>query len=128
MPFCAAWAALTKSAASITEQLENIPEALATDASYSMLRNTVGESKVDPFLFQTANFRFSPIRAIRMRRAEAKHARFVEAQNEIQMNRLRLTQLQRLAEGKEDPALEREIRYLESLTQAQARELEELES
>lgn len=128
VPFCVAWAALTKPATSLTEQLESIPDALATDASFSMLRNTVGEDKVDPFLFQTSNFRFSPIRAIRMRRAEAKHARFVEAQNENQMNRLRLAQLQRLNEGKEDPVLEREIRYLESVTQAQARELEELES
>ena len=128
VPFCVAWAALTKPATSLTEQLEHIPDALATDASFSMLRNTVGEDKVDPFLFQTSNFRFSPIRAIRMRRAEAKHARFVEAQNENQMNRLRLAQLHRLNEGKEDPVLESEIRYLESVTQAQARELEELES
>lgn len=128
VPFCAAWSALTKPTATLTEQLEAIPDALATDASFAMLRSTVGEAKIDPLLFQTANFRFSPIRGIRMRRAEAKHARHIEAQNEIQANRLRMAQLTRLLDGKEDPMIEREIRYLDSVIQTQARELEELES
>lgn len=126
--FCSAWAALTKPTNTLQEQLDTIPDAVASDASYAMLKSTIGEVKIDPLLANTANFRFSPVRAIRMRRAEAKHARFVESQNELQMNRLRLAQLQRLIEGKEDPVVEREVRYLESLIQAQARELEELES
>ena len=42
------------------------------------------------------------------------------------MTKLRLMQLERARQGKEDPALEREIAYLQSLAESLTREIAEL--
>jgi hypothetical protein len=126
LPFCSAIAVLTKPAGEMVDRLDQIPDILADDTNYSNLKNTVGEAKIDPFMFSISNFAWNPIRRLRMHAVEAKVARAKEAETELQMAKLRLMQMERARQGKEDPALEREISYLQSLTEDLAREIAEL--
>lgn len=126
VPYCNAIAIVTKPAAEMVDRLDQIPDILADDTNYTTLKNTVGETKLDPFMFSVSNFAWNPIRRIRMHAVEAKVARAKEAETELQMTKLRLMQLERARQGKEDPALEREIAYLQSLSDSLTREIAEL--
>lgn len=126
LPYCNAIAILARPAADMVERLDQIPDILADDTNYSTLKNTVGETKIDPFLFSVSNFAWNPIRRLRMHAVEAKVARAKEAETELQMAKLRLMQMERTRQGKEDPALEREINYLQSLVEDLSREIAEL--
>lgn len=123
-PFCRAMAVFTMDAKQNADRLSEIPEILATDANYNQLRGTIGEIKLDPFGMGATNFRYNPFRAIGMARVEIKAARAREAEVELQMAQLRLMQLERTRQGKEDPALEREIRYMQSLIDDLTQELD----
>lgn len=126
LPYCNAIAILTKPAKEMVDRLDQIPDILADNTNYSSLKSTIGEAKIDPFMFNITNFAWNPIRRIRMHLVEAKVARQKEAETELQMAKLRLMQLERARQGKEDPALEREIAYLQSLADSLTRELAEL--
>lgn len=126
IPFCNAIAIIAKPAKEMVDRLDQIPDILATDANYGTLKSTIGETKIDPFLFSINNFAWNPIRRMRMHAVEAKVARAKEAEVELQMTKLRLMQLDRARAGKEDPALEREINYLQGLADELTRELAEL--
>lgn len=126
LPFCAAINIIAKPAKDMVERLDQIPDILADNSNYSSLKSTLGETKLDPFMFSMNNFAWNPIRRIRMNLVEAKVARTKEAETELQMTKLRLMQAERARQGKEDPALEREIAYLQSLADSLTRELEEL--
>lgn len=126
VPYCNAIAVLARPAAVMVDRLDQIPDILADDTNYTNLKNTVGEAKLDPFMFSTSNFAWNPIRRIRMHAVEAKIARAKESEAELQMAKLRLMQLERARQGKDDPALEREIAYLQSLVDSLTRELAEL--
>lgn len=124
--YCQAMAVLTASSAQNSDRISKIPEILANDANYGTLRGTVGDATLDPFGFTATNFRYNPFRAFGMARVEAKAARAREAEVELQMAQLRLMQMERARQGKEDPALEREIRYTQSLIDDLAREIADL--
>jgi hypothetical protein len=126
VPYCNAIAIISKPAAEMVDRLDQIPDILADDTNYTNLKNTIGEAKLDPFMFSISNFAWNPIRRIRMHTVEAKVARAKEAETELQMTKLRLMQLERARQGKEDPILEREIAYLQSLAESLSRELAQL--
>lgn len=126
IPFSAAIAIFAKPAKELIDRLDAIPDILADDVNYTNLKSTLGETKIDPFMFSVSNFAWNPIRRIRMHAVEAKIARAKSAETELQMTKLRLLQLDRARQGKEDPALEREIAYLQSLADELTRELAEL--
>lgn len=126
LPYCSVLAIMAKPASTIVDRLEQIPDILADDANYSSLKNTVGDAKLDPFLFSINNFAWNPIRRIRMHAVEAKAARAKEAETELAMTKLRLMQYERASQGKDDPIIEREIKYLQSLAEQLTRELAQL--
>jgi hypothetical protein len=126
IPFCNAIAIFAKPAAQMVDRLDQIPDILADDTNYGTLKSTIGEVKIDPFLFSISNFAWNPIRRMRMHAVEAKIARAKEAEVELQMTKLRLMQMERTRQGKEDPALEREIIYLQGLADELTRELAEM--
>lgn len=117
---------VSKPAASMVDRLDVIPDILADDTNYANLKSTVGEQKIDPFMFSISNFAWNPIRRVRMYQVEAKVMRQKEAESELSMTKLRLTQIERSRTGKEDPALEREIGYLQALVDDLSRELASL--
>lgn len=126
LPYCTILNTITKPAASMVDRLDQIPDILADDNNYNALKNTVGEAKLDPFLFNAVNFTWNPIRRLRMHAVEAKVARAREAETELAMTKLRLLHYERSNQGKEDPAVEREINYLQSLADDLSRELAKL--
>lgn len=126
LPYCTVVAILGRSAADMSERLDSIPDVLADDVNYSNLKNTLGEQKLDPFLFSNSNFSWNPIRRLRMHAVEAKIARSKEIETEIQMTKLQILMLERARAGKDDPAIERELKYLQSLAEDLTRELAEL--
>lgn len=126
IPFSQAITAIAKPAKEMIDRLDQIPDILADENNYSTLKATLGETKIDPFLFSVSNFAWNPIRRIRMHAVEAKIARAKESETQLQMTKLQMLQLDRARAGKDDPAIEREIRYLQSLADSLTRELAEL--
>lgn len=126
LPFCSVINIISKPVANTVDRLELIPDILADDNNYNTLKNTIGEVKLDPFMFSAMAFNWNPIGAYRMNRAEAKVARTREAETELAMTKLRLLQYERASQGKEDPSIEREINYLQSLADELTRELAQL--
>ncbi len=126
LPYCSVLSIMSKPASTIVDRLDQIPDILADDTNYSNLKNTIGEVKIDPFLFSANNFAWNPIRRIRMHAVEAKAARAKEAETELAMTKLRLLQYERASQGKDDPVVEREIKYLQSLAEQLTRELAQL--
>lgn len=124
--YCRVMGVITANSTSNVERIAKIPEILATESNFNQLRGTVGDAVLDPFGFSATNFRYNPIRAIRMARVEAKAARAREAEVELQLAQLRMMQLERARQGKEDPGLEREIKYMQSLIDELSREITEL--
>lgn len=125
-PYVRVMAVLLQPSATNVDRLSAIPEILASNANYAQLRNTVGDAKLDPFGLGSTNFRYNPFRAIGMGRVESKVARSREVEVELQMAQLRMMQLERSRQGKEDPNLEREIKYMQALIDELGRELEKL--
>lgn len=128
IPFCTAWNVFSMPSAKMADVLEALPEVIVSDANYSTLKQTIGEAKLDPFAFGTSNFMWSPIRAIRMRREEAAHARYEEMVKEMEMAKLRLEQLRQILQGKEDASLDREINYLQNLVDQLSSDIADMES
>lgn len=125
-PFVRVMSVILQPSATNVDRLSGIPEILASNANYAQLRSTVGDAKLDPFGMGSTNFRYNPFRAMGMARVEAKVARSREVEVELQMAQLRLMQLERSRQGKEDPNLEREIKYMQALIDELGRELEKL--
>jgi hypothetical protein len=128
VPFCTAWNVFSMPSAKMADVLEALPEVIVTDANYSTLKQTMGDAKLDPFAFSTSNFMWSPIRAVRMRREEAAHARYEEMVKEVEMAKLRLEQLRQIMQGKEDASLDREITYLQNLVDQLNSDIADMES
>lgn len=124
-PYLRVIAIITAPSTTNADRISKIPEILATDSNYSSLRNTIGDATLDPFGFGAVGFRYNPFRAYGMAKVEAKIARAREAETELQSAQLRLMQLERARQGKEDPNLEREIRYTQSLIDSLENEIRE---
>lgn len=93
---------------------EEIPEAVISDLSEVTLPETIGLSKLDPFLmsgFIDASVVWNPFYAVGMLVANWQANNFKKTQNEFNLLQLRLFNLKNTHDKKPDAALEKEINY-----------------
>lgn len=97
------------------DALKNVPDVVVNSKTSETIVSVYREDKLDPVGAPlTNNFQGSPIYAWRLRQAERQAARYKLNKDKKKMLELRLLYLKGLLEEKPDPAIEKEIEYLQS--------------
>lgn len=111
----------------VKKSLENIPEALVDETNYGQLAKAMGKSKTDPLNLENIKFfNGNPFMTIGKWRAERSNAKYRLAQETLQQLKLRKMQLEKALDGKQDAALERQIRATQSRIDELTRKIEEM--
>ena len=119
--FCTMFRAVSAPVKSIGETFETIPDIVIRNADFAALKETIGESKLDPFRFRF-RFGFVPVQMNPLYRLGQLHAewqveRFNVAKDELKLVQLRKLKLEKLLGKKPDAALEHEIGYMQNRVQ-----------
>lgn len=113
----------------VRKSLEQIPEILVEDNDYDKMAKAMGKSNVDPLNLENAqNFNGNPFQAFGKWRAERANAKYRLAQETLNQLKMRLLQLQKAQEGKQDAALDRQIRATQSRIDELSRKIEEYQN
>lgn len=124
--FCQAFNIVTGQPQKIRSQLENIPDIEVTEQNASHLAVTQG-SKVDPMHMGLIPVWMNPIYHVGMFVAEWQADRYKQAKEELKLVELRKLNLEKLAAGKPDAAVQKEIQYLESRVEGLAFKIQKME-
>lgn len=111
--FCSIMVNLTKPVSTIESQLQQIPDVTVTDENARTLPHTAGESKIDPFSHGLIPVFLNPIYHIKMRVAEWQVDRLNRAKEEKKLLELRKLKMERVAAGKQDASLDKQIDYIQ---------------
>lgn len=125
--FCQALMALSGNPANIKQALEEVPDVVVTADNVHSLGQTMGEKKLDPMGMRFISGVWSPIYQVRIMVAEWQNARHKEAQEELAQCQLRKLNLEKLAEGKPDAAVQKKIDALERRIQDQTFKIKRME-
>lgn len=110
--FCTAFKIASTPSATLRKAIYSIPDVVVTDDTASTLTATHGESKIDPMQLGFIPLWLNPIYHVRMFIAEWQASRYKASQEEMRLLQLRKLNLERLAQGKPDVALTRQIESL----------------
>jgi len=114
--FCNAFAVVTNQKVKTTKAFSDIPDIVITGDNEDTLVRTHA-AKIDPFSMRLIPIWLNPIYHVRMFIAEWQANRYKAAVEELKMLQLRKLHLERLNQGKNDAALEKEIAYYEGRCQ-----------
>lgn len=109
--FCTIMSTLTKPTDKIKQDFEAIPDIAVTASGDTVITQTVGRDKIDPFSHGFVPLPMNLIYHARMRVADWQHERYEKAKAEKQILELRKLKMQKAIEGKKDPSLEKQIEY-----------------
>lgn len=116
--FCLALQAIMCPTTELEKALENIPDVVINDDNIDSLQSTVGAIKLDPRGMGLITVRMNIIYHIGMAVAEYQTMRYRAAKEELKMLQLKKMQLELLNERKPNPALQKDIEYVEQRVQA----------
>lgn len=111
--FCTVMNTLSRPTPAIKADFEKIPDINITEQGDRHVQSTIGASKVDPFMHSLIPVAMNPIYHVRIKWANWQHNRHEQAKAEKEVLELRLLRMERQLQGKKDPALEREIEYVQ---------------
>ncbi len=109
--FCTVMDVLAKPTDKVKSEFEEIPDITVTAAGDKAVQATMGATKLDPFGHGFVPLVMNPIYHVRMQVAEWQHYRYEKAKQEKEALQLRKLRLERLEQGKHDPAIEKQIEY-----------------
>ncbi len=109
--FCTVMNTLSRPTATIKTDFESIPDINITEAGDAVVRGNIGAAKLDPFMHSLIPIQLNPIYHVRMRMAEWQNERHQQAKAEKDVLELRKLRMERMIQGKKDPALEQQIAY-----------------
>jgi hypothetical protein len=115
--FCTMFRAVSAPVKSVEETFEAIPDIIIRNADFGALKETIGESKLDPFRFGFVPVQMNPFYRLGKFQAEWQVERFNEAKDELKLVQLRKLRLEKLLAKKPDAALEHEIEYMQNRVQ-----------
>lgn len=115
--FCTMLANVSRNGVDVKKVLENIPDIVITDENGSVLRNTIGENKIDPFEMRLVPIWMNPIYRVGMFVAEWQAKRYNAAKEEVKLVELRKLNLEKLTQNKPDARIQKEIEYMETRIQ-----------
>lgn len=93
----------------VPKLLAEIPDYVVTPENLDSLSGTVGERKLDPFGFGFIPVGINPFYLVGMRVAEWQATKFKQAQEDLRVLQLRKLNLEKIAAGKPDVSLKRQI-------------------
>lgn len=126
LPYLTALRVLTKPITNTQEALAKVPEVVAGDTDFNILRATVSQARLDVGSLSGQNFEWNPIYHVRMSIAESNELRFRECKSQLACFQLQLQRYKLASSGKQDARLDREIGYLEREIRALSAEIEDL--
>ena len=111
--FCTVMDTLSKPTDKIKIDLDAIADVTITEAGDKIVTHSVGSAKLDPFRHGFVPLFMNPIYHVRMKVAEYQHYRYESAKEEKSMLELRKLKMERMQAGKKDPALDKQIEYIQ---------------
>lgn len=117
LSFCTAVNIVSTAPSSLRKSLADIPDVVVTPDNAHTMGATLGENKIDPLQMRLIPVWLNPIYHIGMFVAEWQASRYKSAQEELKLIQLRKLNLERLADGKPDARIQKEITYMESRIQ-----------
>ena len=117
LSFCTALNIVSGNPAHVRKAIEEVPEIVVTSENVHTLGATVGEAKLDPFQMRLVPLWLNPIYHVGMVIAEWQAQSYKASKEEVRLLELRKMNLAKLAEGKPDARLQKEIAYMESRIQ-----------
>jgi len=115
--FCTALNVASGKPQTIQKQIENIPDIVVTEENAKTLGSTIGNDKIDPFQMNLIPIAMNPIYHARLFVAEWQADRYKQAKEEVKLLQLRKLNLEKLAAGKPDAHVQKEIDYFETRIQ-----------
>lgn len=125
--FCTALNVVSGNPQQVQKQMSEIPEITVTSDNESTLEHTVGLAKLDPMQMRLIPLVMNPIYHVRMFVAEWQATRYKEAKEELKLLELRKLNLEKISEGKQDAAAQKQIEYMQGRVENQAYKLSKME-
>ena len=110
--FCLALRVVTGNPGQVKKQVMDVPDVLVTAETADSLAETLGDSRLDPLMMNFIPVKLNPIYHIRMFYENYLNDCYKAAKAERDMVNLRKMNLELLAGGKNDAAIQKEIKYL----------------
>jgi hypothetical protein len=126
--YCLAFNAVTNHKGVFSKALKEVPDITITGDNEKTLSHTVGLRKLDPLGMRFISANWNPFVWIGERWVEHEHKNYVSMKSEQKSLQLRVLYLKRLAEGKTDAALEKQIRHYEGEVQKLGAEIADYEA
>lgn len=126
--FCTAFNVVSGNPSHFLTTLESIPDVIISDGNIHTLSATLGESRIDPFRLGLIPIWMNPVYHIGMVIAEWQASRYKRDQEELRLLQMRKLKLERLADGKNDAALDKEIAHYETRIHALNYKLHQMEA
>ena len=111
--FCSALNVVSGNPGYVKKAISEIPDVVITSDNASTMSHTIGEAKLDPFQMSLIPIWLNPIYHVRMFVAEWQADRYKVAKEELKLLQLRKLNLEKLSEGKQDAAIQKQIEYME---------------
>lgn len=111
LDFCTIMDVLSKPTEKVQKDFEQIPDMTITEAGAGVVAKSLGDTTLDPFRHGFVPLAMNPIYHVRMKIAEWQHSRYEKAKAEKEALELRKLRLERLLQGKNDPAIQKQIEY-----------------
>jgi len=112
---------------SVPKMLAEIPDIIVTEDNVEVLTHDLGEKKVDPFKTGIIPVFMNPFYMIGLRVAEWQAKRYKAAVEELKLLQMRRLNLEKLADGKPDVGLKKQIDYMASRIQEANYQLSKME-
>jgi hypothetical protein len=126
--FCNALKSTSSDSGKVASSFDSIPEIQVSASDPESLKETIGESKLDPLRLGFIASKANPIYYVRMLVAEYQVRRYKEMKEELSLIQLRRMNLEKLKAGKSDANLEKQIEYVEGRVQDLSFQIAEMES
>lgn len=116
--FCTCFIAVSGQPQNVIKVINNIPDVFITEDNADTLKQTVGDSKLDPLHFgNVMNLNNPTVFRLRAFVAEMQADRYKAAKEEYRLLQLRKLNLEKLSQGKPDAGVQKEIEYIETRIQ-----------
>lgn len=126
--FCQVTKILTLTPDKIVEKLDSIVDARADDKAAKALAAAGRMSSADPFALGFIGTGYNPIVFGRMMFAEWQVKRYKDSEEELRGLKLQLSRLETLSKGKDNPALDQEVKYMRNRVNELSRDISEMEA
>lgn len=126
MDFCVAIRVLKVNMESLEKALAELPDATVSDMTEKTFISTMGAKKIDPLNLRGFSVRKNPFFIFGMLEAEKQEKKYKAKKEMLELIQLRLLNLQKIRDKKQDASLDKEIEYYQSRVTGLNHEIEKM--